>query len=57
VKVEVDLANAINSSENNTITIAEVPRTDVVVQRGSTLDGLGMSYRQKITESDAEPST
>ena len=54
-KVGLDLADAINASENNTITIAEVPRTDVVVQRGPTLDGLGEYYRQTITESDAEP--
>ena len=54
-KVGLDLADAINASENNTITIAEVPRADVVVQRGPTLDGLGEYYRQTITESDAEP--
>ncbi|HKH56587.1 MAG TPA: inositol-3-phosphate synthase, partial [Propionibacteriaceae bacterium] len=36
-KVGLDLADAISASENNTITIAEVPRTDVVVQRGPTL--------------------
>ncbi len=54
-KVGLDLADAINASENNTITITEVPRTGVVVQRGPTLDGLGEYYRQTITESDAEP--
>ena len=54
-KVGLDLADAINASENNTITIAEVPRAGVVVQRGPTLDGLGEYYRQTITESDAEP--
>jgi myo-inositol-1-phosphate synthase len=54
-KVGLDLADAISASENNTITIAEVPRTDVVVQRGPTLDGLGEYYRQTITESDAKP--
>jgi myo-inositol-1-phosphate synthase len=54
-KVGLDLADAINASENNTITIAEVPHADVVVQRGPTLDGLGEYYRQTITESDAEP--
>ena len=54
-KVGLDMADAITASENNTITIAEVPRTDVVVQRGPTLDGLGEYYRQTITESDAEP--
>jgi myo-inositol-1-phosphate synthase len=54
-KVGLDLADAISASENNTITIAEVPRTGLVVQRGPTLDGLGEYYRQTITESDAEP--
>src|SRR4029453_790624 len=54
-KVGLDLADAINASEKNPITTPEVPRTDVVVQRGPTLDGLGEYYRQTITESDAEP--
>ena len=40
-KVGKDLAEAINSSENNTIKIAEVPTSGVTVQRGHTLDGLG----------------
>jgi len=50
-----DLAEAINSSENNTIKIAEVPTTGVTVQRGHTLDGLGKYYRMTIDESPAEP--
>ncbi|WP_030526139.1 inositol-3-phosphate synthase [Phycicoccus jejuensis] len=54
-KVGKDLSEAINSSENNTITIAEVPTTGVTVQRGHTLDGLGKYYRQTIDESGAEP--
>jgi len=54
-KVGKDLAEAINSSENNTITIAEVPTTGVTVQRGHTLDGLGKYYRMTIDESPAEP--
>jgi len=54
-KVGFDLAEAIASSENNTIKIADVPPTGVLVQRGNTLDGLGKYYRQMITESDAEP--
>ncbi len=54
-KVGLDLADAISASENNTITITEVPRTGVAVQRGPTLDGLGEFYRQTITESDVEP--
>ncbi len=54
-KVGLDLAKAIGSSENNTITITEVPETGVIVQRGHTLDGLGKYYRETISESSAEP--
>lgn len=54
-KVGKDLAEAINSSENNTIKIADVPTTGVTVQRGHTLDGLGKYYRLTIDESPAEP--
>jgi myo-inositol-1-phosphate synthase len=55
-KVGFDLADAINSSENNTIKIADVPPTGVTVQRGHTLDGLGKYYRETIEESDEEPA-
>jgi myo-inositol-1-phosphate synthase len=55
VKVGKDLAEAINSSQNNTIKICEVPTTGVTVQRGHTLDGLGKYYRMTIEESGAEP--
>jgi myo-inositol-1-phosphate synthase len=54
-KVGQDLAEAIGSSENNTIKICDVPPTGVTVQRGVTLDGLGKYYREMITESEAEP--
>ncbi|MGL5863744.1 MAG: inositol-3-phosphate synthase, partial [Phycicoccus sp.] len=54
-KVGKDLAEAINASENNTIRIAEVPTTGVVVQRGPTLDGIGKYYRMTIDESPVEP--
>ncbi len=54
-KVGQDLADAIGSSENNTIKICDVPPTNVTVQRGTTLDGLGKYYREMITESEAEP--
>jgi myo-inositol-1-phosphate synthase len=40
-KVGFDLADAIVSSENNTIKIADVPPLGVSVRRGPTLDGLG----------------
>ncbi|KAB7745514.1 inositol-3-phosphate synthase [Nostocoides sp. F2B08] len=54
-KVGKDLAEAINSSENNTIKICDVPTSGVTVQRGPTLDGLGKYYRMTIEESAAEP--
>ncbi len=54
-KVGFDLAEAISASENNTIRIADVPPTGVLVQRGTTMDGLGKYYRETIEESDAEP--
>lgn len=54
-KVGMDLAEAINASENNTIKIADVPPTGVTVQRGPTLDGLGKYYRETIEESTDEP--
>src|SRR5918993_941769 len=54
-KVGLDLADAIGEGENNTIKICDVPATGVTVQRGHTLDGLGLYYRETITESDADP--
>jgi myo-inositol-1-phosphate synthase len=54
-KVGFDLAEATRASENNTITICDVPPTGVMVQRGPTHDGLGRYYRETIEESDADP--
>jgi myo-inositol-1-phosphate synthase len=54
-KVGQDLSDAIVASENNTITICDVPPTNVTVQRGPTLDGLGKYYREMIVESDEQP--
>jgi myo-inositol-1-phosphate synthase len=54
-KVGQDLAHAINASENNTIKIADVAPTGVIVQRGHTLDGLGKYYQQTIDVSPEEP--
>ncbi|WP_426996533.1 inositol-3-phosphate synthase [Pseudarthrobacter sp. N5] len=54
-KVGVDLADAILASENNTIKIADVPPTGVIVQRGHTLDGLGKYYLETIEQSTEEP--
>src|SRR5690242_12558356 len=54
-KVGFDLSEAIFASENNTIKIADVPPTNVTVQRGPTLDGIGKYYAETIEVSDAEP--
>src|SRR5580698_4936534 len=54
-KVGVDLAEAIRASENNTIKIADVAPTGVIVQRGHTLDGLGKYYMETIEQSDSDP--
>ncbi|MDG4763072.1 inositol-3-phosphate synthase [Solwaraspora sp. WMMD406] len=54
-KVGMDLSEAINASENNTITFADVPPSGVLVQRGPTFDGVGEYYREVIHESDQEP--
>ena len=54
-KVGFDLSEAIFASENNTIKIADVPPTNVTVQRGPTLDGIGKYYAETIEVSDVEP--
>src|SRR6201991_636950 len=53
-KVGFDLSEAIYASENNTIKIADVPPTNVVVHRGPTLDGIGKYYAETIEVSDVE---
>ena len=50
-KVGVDLSDAIGASENNTISITDVPPLGVSVQRGPTMDGLGKYYAETIEES------
>jgi myo-inositol-1-phosphate synthase len=54
-KVGFDLSEAIFASENNTIKIADVPPTNVLVQRGPTLDGIGKYYADTIDLSDEKP--
>jgi myo-inositol-1-phosphate synthase len=54
-KVGLELVAATTASQNNTIKICDVPKTNIIVQRGHTLDGLGKYYRETITESDAKP--
>ena len=56
-KVGKDVSVAIESGQNCTIKICDVPETGVTVQRGRTLDGLGKYYRESIEESaEAEPT-
>ena len=55
LKVGKELVEATQSSENNTIKICDVPKTDIQVLRGHTYDGLGKYYRQTIVESDETP--
>lgn len=54
-KVGFDLSEAMQASENNTIKLCDVPPTGVHVERGHTLDGLGMYYAESIEEADTEP--
>jgi myo-inositol-1-phosphate synthase len=54
-KVGKDVAEAIVTEPNNTIQFADVPPTGVTVQRGPTLDGLGVYYREQIVESSETP--
>ena len=54
-KVGLDLGKAVQVIPNNTIKFAEIPQLDVTVQRGPTLDGLGIYYREEITESPLPP--
>ena len=53
-KVGLDLSDAIDASENNTVRFSDVPRSGVTVLRGPTLDGLGKYYRETIVESEVE---
>jgi myo-inositol-1-phosphate synthase len=50
-KVRQDLGKAIWAGHNNTSRFANVGNLGVEVQRGPTLDGLGLHYRQAIEES------
>src|SRR3954465_14779619 len=49
-KVGFDLADAIGSSENNTIKISDVAPTGGRVQGGPTLPGRGKHYRETIEQ-------
>ena len=50
-KVGRDLSEALLAEPNNTRVFAKLPPSGVTVQRGRTLDGLGIYLRDDITES------
>jgi myo-inositol-1-phosphate synthase len=54
-KVGLELTEAIWASENDTLKFAETTPTEVIVQRGPTLDGLGEYYRELVEESSVDP--
>ena len=49
-KVGKELSEAIWCGQNNTVKFTDVPRSDVVVQRGMTHDGLGKYLSEVITK-------
>jgi myo-inositol-1-phosphate synthase len=53
-KVGTDLADAVFSEPNNTIKLADVPKTGVTVSRGMTHDGLGKYLSEVITKAPGE---
>jgi myo-inositol-1-phosphate synthase len=54
-KVGEDLGKAIFRGQNNTVRFATVPSLGIEVQRGPTLDGWGVYYKETCEESPAEP--
>ena len=55
-KVGKDLSEAIFAEPNNTIKIADVEKSKVIVEKGEVLDGLGNHYRGKVQVSDKPPA-
>jgi myo-inositol-1-phosphate synthase len=53
-KVGKDLSEAIWAHPNDTIKFAEVPKTDITVQRGMTHDGLGKYISEVVTKAPGE---
>jgi myo-inositol-1-phosphate synthase len=54
-KVGQELTKAMWAGPNDTFRFADVVESDVIVQRGPTLDGLGKYYRLTVEESAEEP--
>ena len=55
-KVGKDLSEAIFAEPNNTLKIANVEESKVIVEKGEVLDGLGRHYRGKVQVSDKPPT-
>ncbi len=53
-KVGKELSEAIWAHPNDTIKFAEVPKTDITVQRGMTHDGLGKYISEVVTKAPGE---
>jgi myo-inositol-1-phosphate synthase len=51
-KVGKDLSDAIFASPNNTLKFVDVPHSNVIVQRGPVLDGVGESLKSVVHVSD-----
>lgn len=52
-KVGKDLSDAVFAAPNNTLKFADVPKSDIVVQKGPVLDGVGESLKSIVQISDA----
>jgi len=55
-KVGKDLSEAILAEPNNTVKIANVEKSNVIVEKAEVLDGLGNHYRGKVQVSDKPPA-
>jgi len=54
-KVGQPMHVAVAAAPNNTLQFASPPSSEVLVQRGPTLDGLGRYLRERVRESGKEP--
>jgi myo-inositol-1-phosphate synthase len=55
-KVGKDLSKAIFAEPNNTVKIANVDESDIIVEKGEVLDGLGRHYHERVRVSDKPPA-
>ena len=55
-KVGRDLSEAIFSQPNNTLKFGSVPKTEIIVEKGPILDGLGEALKRIIKTDDSPPS-